>query len=73
MNDMELVRFTAWVSAGAVLMGAMGTATAETVLIAHSIQSRGLKEKREIGVERVSIENGVIVTSVNVTIMQRGR
>ncbi len=32
MNNEELVRFTAWVSAGVMLMGGMGTAAAETAL-----------------------------------------
>jgi len=32
MNDRELVRFTAWASAGAMLMGGLGTAAADTVL-----------------------------------------
>lgn len=65
MNDMELVRFTAWVSAGVMLISGMGTAATETALDRTQPPiSGGHQEGREIGVERMSMEKGGILTAI---------
>ena len=73
MNDRGLVRFTAWVSADAMLIGWIGIAATEIVSDRTASNLEGRQKGREIGAEHVSMEKVVILTALNVPIIQRGR
>jgi len=64
MNGRGVVRFTAWASAGAMLVGGMGTAAAETIGSQAASNLGGRQEGLEICQERISTEMGVILTAI---------